>query len=552
MAKPLFEVNDKGQIHWHPHKYQVRALKSKARFPFILKGWRGGFTSWAAKLLETEMKRCGPGNLNKSYFAISPTHKVGEKGLVPAIQTVFETYLNFAKYNKNDHVFTITPEGERALWGHSQPEPTKIVCCYAEDADSFASATFIAGVADEVGQKKFKSESWSALRARLSTASGEDAPGGGGKMGRIFSGSTVYQLNWLEDMWNDWQAAVKVAQAEMLEAVERESDPMRQLELRKEFNRRAYNGQVHPEYDFIRFDSTANPAFPQAEFDALRERLPAWFFDMRYRAIFRKPAGVIFESWDRQKHFIRPFKIPSSWPRRLSVDFGRKNFYAVFWAYDEDRDRHFAYASYHRTDRQIFEHAEALHAFEPNLESAVGGQVSEDYERSQMAAGGVVCMAPPFKSLWTGVGTLDAAITLNKVFVFQNEQYAGMPVLPEGFQVGCEGMADELRSYSRPVDENGEVQQDEDPEDKEEYHWVDNGRYYGSRNLVHLTKAGAPVSGRRAENPGQIVVPQASTAPASGRGMPVSGSVARGTAPGTFNLNRDRVLGVRGGDRFLD
>src|SRR4051812_28069190 len=121
MAKTLFEVKD-GKIDWYPHKFQMQALDSHARFPTVLKGWRGGFTSWSAKWLETEMRRCGPGDLNRSYFAISPTHKVGAKGLLPAIETIFVTHLRYATYNKTEHTFTITPEGERALWGHAQAE----------------------------------------------------------------------------------------------------------------------------------------------------------------------------------------------------------------------------------------------------------------------------------------------------------------------------------------------------------------------------------------------------------------------------------------------
>jgi hypothetical protein len=221
-APALFDFDAKGNIHWHPHKFQRQGITSCARFPVMLKGWRAGFTSWAAKWLEMEMRRCGPGNLNLSYFAISPTHKVGEKGLITSIQTVFCTHYEYATYNASDHVFTITPEGDRLLWGHAQKERTKIVCCYAEQPDSFASATFLGGVADEIGQKKFKSEAWTTLRARLSTVSGQVAPNNNPKYrhpknmkkGRIFSGSTVYQLGWLEDFYNDYTSYLQQKEKE--------------------------------------------------------------------------------------------------------------------------------------------------------------------------------------------------------------------------------------------------------------------------------------------------------------------------------------------------
>ncbi|MBW3638227.1 MAG: hypothetical protein KY445_17430, partial [Armatimonadetes bacterium] len=179
MATQLFEVKN-GKIEWHPHKFQVQAWASHARFPIVLKGWRGGFTSSSAKWLLNEMKRCGPGDLNRSYFAISPTHQVGGKGLLPAIETVLCTYYQYATYNRSDHTFTITEEGERALWGHTQKERTKIIGCYAENPESFASMTAIGGVADEICQKKFKHNAWTTLRARCSTASGMVAPNNAG------------------------------------------------------------------------------------------------------------------------------------------------------------------------------------------------------------------------------------------------------------------------------------------------------------------------------------------------------------------------------------
>ena len=94
---------------------------------------------------------------------------------------------------------------------------------------------------------------------------------------------------------------------------------------------KAANGN-HSEIDVIRFDSTENPAFPPAEFERARAALPRWKFDMQYRGLFTRPAGLIYESFDMAKHVVKRFPIPPEWPRYVGLDFGPVNTAAVFFA----------------------------------------------------------------------------------------------------------------------------------------------------------------------------------------------------------------------------
>lgn len=480
----LFDVSD-GKINWYPHQFQLRASASHASRTFILKGWRGGATSWGAKWLFDEMVRCGPGNLNLSYFAISPTHEVGKKGLLPAIQTVFVTHLGIADYNKNTHVFTINEAGEQMMWGHRQKEPTQIVGCYAENPDSFASATFISGAADEIAQKKFKRESWHTLEARMATTSGQVAPNNKRmgypewlRMGRIYAGSTVYYLGWLEELWQAWLDSMKGEKARLQQKVA-DLDPEETQRVWADFNVRAYHGLVHPKYNFIRYDSTANPLISPEFFEEKRHELPVWFFNMRYRAIFEKPAGVIFEDWDEKRHVMRGNAGLWQLPKDIAIDFGRRNFRAQLWAWDEKREKSFLLASYRDATHSNHERAQILlkHWGQPVL--CVAGQISEQDDRDELGAGGLGSLAPAYKGLWLGINNMGAAIKSDRVYCLDGEPFEGRPELPQelGFEHGSVDFRDEVKSYSRPVDESGKVLVDEDPEDKESYHSLDPCRY---------------------------------------------------------------------------
>src|SRR5262249_10213787 len=149
---------------------------------------------------------------------------------------------------------------------------------HATDPDSLESATAKAAWLDEAGQKKFKLGSFEAVQRRLSI-----------HLGRALITTTPYDLGWLKQkIWDPWKAA---------------------------------DGN-HPYIDVIRFDSTENPAFPQEEFERARASLPRWKFDLYYRAIFTRPAGMIYDCFDDTVHKIPRFKIPDDWPRFLGLDFG--------------------------------------------------------------------------------------------------------------------------------------------------------------------------------------------------------------------------------------
>ena len=83
----------------------------------------------------------------------------------------------------------------------------------------------------------------------------------------------------------------------------------------------ADRAESNPDYDLIRFESTANPAFPPEEWARAEATLPGWKFDLFYRALWSRPAGLIYDNWTEADK-VAPFPIPPDWPRYAGIDFG--------------------------------------------------------------------------------------------------------------------------------------------------------------------------------------------------------------------------------------
>lgn len=482
MADQFFTFDKTGKLTLHLHEHQDRTLYSQSQVTINLKGWRAGGTSLMPFWLMNEMQRCGPGNPALNYFCAMPTLAAGKKALIPEMIRVFCNLYELGIHNKNENTITITPTGDIKLWGHEQRERTAIHFVYADDPTSFGSMTSIGGVADEIGQVKFKLESWRTLESRLMTQRGRIAPGNRHpalrhlgfpknlKNGRILAASTVWNLGWLQDLWDDYNRDLKLAAKEYVRELRSTLAPQKQA-VKSKFRARWFLGNHTPQLNFIRFESSANPVNSPEELAKLKQAWPDWFYDMRIRAIFRKPAGTIFEHWNPSIHVwkrtenFNPDNLPAKWPRRVAIDFGKRNFWALFIAHDEERDRHIVYRAYHDAQLSNQERAEEIRRLEPNIAWCVAGQISEEEDRAELAAGGLMAVAPKFKPMWPQINLVASAVKNNRLYTFEG-------VCPE-FET-------EMRAFTRPVDDSGVVDLDAEPEDHEAMHTISTVRYYGS------------------------------------------------------------------------
>lgn len=429
---------DKGegkiQLNFHPGQWQ--AWESKKRFVAVLSGTQGGKTSFGPLWLYREIQRRGPGD----YLIVTPTFTLLELKALPEFRSYFETILQLGRYvSSPSKSFTFSPEGEQRTFGYKPEQPTRVLFGYAADPESLESATAKAAWLDEAGQKKFKLAAWEAILRRLSLA-----------MGRALITTTPYDLGWLKlRIWDRWKAK-------------------------------------DPDIDVIRFDSTENPIFPPAEFERARRDLPPWKFDMFYRAIFTRPAGMIYGSFDELQHKCPRFAIPNDWPRFLGLDFGGVNTAGMFYAKEPNTnpEKYYLYREYKAGERSAVEHvkyllkpqsdpnlSDGLKRYcvnEPGIPFTVGGSKSEGQWRREFAAGGKVrgetipglpIRGPEFTDVEVGIDRVYGAHARSQIIVFDD----------------LAGYLEEKLTYSRELDKNGEPT--EKIEDKETFHYMDAERY---------------------------------------------------------------------------
>jgi hypothetical protein len=420
----LYEVIGKRlQLNLHPG--QVRAWNSTKRIVAIVSGTQGGKTAFLPLWLWREIRRCGPGD----YAFISPTFALMELKALPEFKRLFEQVLRLGTYTASPiRRFVFSAEGSRRLFGSVSSVPTVVYFGYADNPDSLESATYKAVALDEAGQKAFRQQSWEAIQRRLAI-----------HQGRACIGTTPYSATgWLKT-----------------EIVDKAKLP-------------------NSEVDLIQFASIMNPAFPRAEFERAKSILPRWKFDMFYRGLLTRPAGLIYDCFDPDVHRVPRFDIPDHWPRTLGLDFGGVNTAGVFVASElqdldgPDREgrpmrrptgRHFAYREYHAGSRTAAEHVAVLKHAEPMTPTCVGGSKSEGQWRAEFRKGGLPVREPPVSEVEVGIDRVYGLLKRNQLFFFDD----------------LTRTLDQLQNYSRVVDEQGEPT--EEIADKASFHEADALRY---------------------------------------------------------------------------
>jgi hypothetical protein len=389
-------------------------MNSTARFIAVLAGTQGGKTSFGPFWLSEEIADKGPGD----YLIVTPTYPLLKLKALPVFLNLFKTILNLGDYQKSDKVFTFDALGEIRTWGAEQETPTRVIFGHAQDPESLESATAKSAWLDEAGQNKFKLSSYEAIIRRLSLA-----------QGRILITTTPYNLGWLKQLlWDN-----------------RDNDP---------------------DIEVIRFDSTENPAFPQEEMNRIKRmvadgRYPEWKFKMFYKAIFTRPAGMIYDNFNDEHNKIAPFVIPDHWPRYLGLDFGGVNTAGVFLAHKPDTNDYYLYREYLTGGRTAEEHAKAILRGEANNPVCYGGSKSEGQWRMEFNKGGLTVREPTIS---------DVEVGINRVYSLVPDLYI--------FST-CSGVLDEFGTYARELDDMGEPT--EKIADKETFHRLDALRYIASK-----------------------------------------------------------------------
>lgn len=269
---------------------------------------------------------------------------------------------------------------------------------------------------------EFTLAAWEAIMRRLSL-----------NRGRVLLTTTIYNMGWLKQIIYDaWERGAK-------------------------------------DIEVISFDSTMNPAFPQDEFERARASLPQWKFDMFYRGLFTRPAGMIYSDFvsayqEEGGHKVRPFNIPETWPVYGGVDPGANNTAKVWLAHDTQDNKFYLMAESLEGDKSTSEHATSAVNFASerklNVVVYVVGQPAEKQIRIDWQNAGVGnVVEPPFSDVESGIDKIIALLKQHRLLIFDS----------------CTGILDEIGRYSRVLDEAGEPT--EKIKDKEKYHRLDALRY---------------------------------------------------------------------------
>jgi len=286
--------------------------------------------------------------------------------MLPEFLSLFQDTLHLGTWKDADKVF---------LYHGGK---TRVIFASATNPESIESATANAAWLDEAGQHQFKRGAWEAIERRLRI-----------HQGRCLFTTTLYEFGWLkQELYDRW---VK-------------GDPL---------------------IEVIQSASTANPAFPRAEFERARATMPAWKFDMFYRGIYTKPAGMVYDSFDEAVCKIPRFPIPENWLIYVGHDFGSANPAAMFYAIDPATGNIYAWHEYRPA--QAVTVADQVTHFKGicqgrNVIKRIGGSHQEEGWRNDYTAHGWVISEPKprFKQVAVQVQRVYALHKLNKIFVFSD------------------------------------------------------------------------------------------------------------------------------------
>lgn len=435
----MFYVGADGRLRFRAHAGQQAALDSTARFVLVLAGLQSGKTSAGPWWMMREMALCGPGD----YLGAGPTFPLMEMKMLPEYEALFVTRMGWGRlYRGYPPVLELNERGRAALFGSADADETRIIFGAGSKSESLESATVKAAHLDEPGQRQFRRGSHEAVLGRLSI-----------HRGRVLYTTTPYGLGWLKAEVYDRAVA------------DRALPPSERT------------------YELVQFRSTMNPAFPRAEFDEMRAKLPGWKFGMRYEGRFERPAGLIYDVFDRAVHVTPAFAVPAHWPRYDGLDFGAVNTAAVVVRQEPGTLRYVATRAYHAGSRTAAEHAAALcPPGTPKPVRAWGGAPSEDNWRREFGAAGLPIARPPVVDVEVGIDRGYALLKNHPARVRDFTSEDESPYDPSRpyveFMDGAPGvadLADDFEGYSRVLDENDEPT--ERIEDKETWHLMDAFRY---------------------------------------------------------------------------
>lgn len=421
-SKNLYTIDpETGHLTLDFHYYQGRSWASTSRFVFLLAGTQGGKTSFGPWWLWREVY--GDGHLFRGrgsgdYIAATSTYDLFKLKMLPEARTVFEDVLGVGRYWGGDRVIELQDPDTGLFWAKRASDRMwgRIILRSAHVPNALESMTAKGAWLDECGQDEFPYDAWEAVQRRTAI-----------NHGRVLGTTTPYNLGWVKHEILDRYAA------------------------------------GDPDYCVVQFPSWINPSFPKDEFERAKRTLPKWRFDMFYRGLFTRPAGMIYECFDEEKMTYEPFEIPKNTGEVIvGIDFGGAN-NAKLWLWKNST-------------------TEIWHVFMEELEGGIstrehcqntlkfaegfynieyyGGSGSEGQIRRDWAVEGVLVHQPYTDDVEVGISAVIEMFKDGKLLISKD----------------CKGVINELGSYSRVLDPENSLPTNQISA-KASYHRLDALRY---------------------------------------------------------------------------
>lgn len=233
-----------------------------------------------------------------------------------------------------------------------------------------------------------------------------------------------------------------------------------------------------------RWRSIDRPGFPRESYEDMRLKLPGWRFAMLFDAMFERPAGLIYAAFNEAVCVVDRFPIPEHWLVYVGHDFGPDNPAALFTAQDPATGNFFHFNEYlPGPGVAVSERVEAWKKLLAlpgksktyNVLRRVGGAPAEEETRQAYTAHGWPIVAPKIKRVEPQIDKVVGMHQLNKIYVFRDLAH----------------YLDEKRTFSRKLDDTGQVTEDIDNEAR--FHLMAAERYILSDFVPETaTVPGAP------------------------------------------------------------
>lgn len=416
MSSSIYTI-DGGKLSLNFHEGQLQVWDATERFVAMIAGTQSGKTSFGPFWLWREIMNCGGGD----YIAATASYDLFKLKMLPELLTIFCELFDIGRYWAGEQIIELRDPETGKFWAKTRTDKMygRIILRAASSPGGLESATAKAAWLDEAGQDRFGLDAYEAVLRRLSLY-----------RGRVLITTTPYNLGWLKQQIFDRRFSDNIA---------------------------VYN-----------FPSYLNPAFPRAEFEERRETMQKWRFDMMYQGIFSRPAGLIYgvfidELIEDGGHKCRPFEIPKAWPCYVAVDPGGANTAKIYAAENPETNVFYLYResltgqlTTNEHVQEVLRHKEAGERF---IWTFIGQPAEEQYRRDYMYAGMPFVKRPAIKGVEEGIDRVVRLMKSRRLIVFDN----------------LHGILDEIGTYTRKLDENGEPT--DAIENKSRFHRLDALRY---------------------------------------------------------------------------